>query len=60
MEIILSLIIGGLITYIVMEKRKPKVEKIEMSEEDRKKQEKMKKAFNELMTYDYETACRRD
>ena len=39
--------------------KKPKEEKKLMSDEDKEKQEKIKKAFNELMEYDYNVALKR-
>ena len=39
--------------------KKPKEEKKIMSNEDKEKQKKIKKAFNELMEYDYDVALKR-
>lgn len=36
----------------------PKVEKREMTEEEKEKIEKAKEAFNNLMTYDYDSALK--
>lgn len=43
----------------IHELEKPKEEKKIMSDEDKEKQEKIKKAFNELMEYDYDIALKR-
>lgn len=43
----------------IHELKKPKEEKKIMSDEDKEKQEKIKKAFNELMEYDYDVALKR-
>lgn len=43
----------------IHELKKPKEEKKIMSDEDKEKQEKIKKAFNELMEYDYDIALKR-
>ena len=39
--------------------KKTKEEKKIMSDEDKEKQKKIKKAFNELMEYDYDVALKR-
>lgn len=44
---------------IINNLKKPKEEKKIMSDEDKEKQEKIKKAFNELMEYDYDIALKR-
>lgn len=49
----------GFCLKIINNLKKPKEEKKIMSDEDRKKQEKIKKAFNELMEYDYDIALKR-
>lgn len=43
----------------IQQLKKPKEEKKNMSDEDKEKQEKIKKAFNELMEYDYDIALKR-
>lgn len=52
--IVLGISIGIVLT-IAFNHLKP-VKKVEMSEEEKKKQQKLKKNFDELMQYDYETA----
>lgn len=49
----------GLCLKIINNLKKPKEEKKIMSDEDKEKQEKIKKAFNELMEYDYDVALKR-
>lgn len=49
----------GFCLKIINNLKKSKEEKKIMSDEDRKKQEKIKKAFNELMEYDYDIALKR-
>lgn len=60
MIVILSLVIVGLITYIVIDKFKKKPMKVELSKEDKEKLEERKKSFNSLMNYDYEIALGSD
>lgn len=43
----------------IHELKKTKEENKIMSDEDKEKQEKIKKAFNELMEYDYDVALKR-
>lgn len=49
----------GFCLKIINNLKKPKEEKKIMSDEDKEKQEKIKKAFNELMEYDYDIALKR-
>lgn len=62
---IIGIIIGVLATIIVfllIDKFKPKkisITKIELSEDDKKKQEKIKKSFDNLMNYDYDKALKK-
>lgn len=57
-NIILGLIIVGLVVYI-LKGRKKAPEKPKMNKEEKKKQEQIKKAFDNLMRYDFNTATRR-
>ena len=45
----------GIILPKIIKQNKP-IKKAEISEEEKKKQEELKKSFNELMNYDYQTA----
>lgn len=45
----------GIILPKIIKQNKP-IKKVEISEEEKKKQEELKKSFNELMNYDYQTA----
>ena len=60
--IILMLIMAtalGVCVKTISDLKKPKENDVKISEEDRKKQEKIKMAFNELMQYDYDVALKR-
>ncbi len=60
--IILILIMAtalGVCVKTIFDLKKPKENVVKISEEDRKKQEKIKMAFNELMQYDYDVALKR-
>lgn len=55
---IIGIVLGisiGIVLTIAFNRLKP-VKKVELSEEDKKKQIKLKKSFDELMQYDYDTA----
>ena len=55
---LIGLILGigiGITLPIAINRLKP-VKKVELSEEEKKKQIKLKKNFDELMQYDYQTA----
>ena len=58
---LIGLVLGigiGIILPIIKEQLKP-IKKGELSEEEKKKQEKLRKNFDELMNYDYQTALQR-
>ena len=55
---VIGIVLGvsiGIVLTIVFNRLKP-IKKVEMSEEEKKKQKKLKKSFDELMQYDYDTA----
>lgn len=57
-EIILGVVLGmiiGLSLPKIKNAIRP-IKKVEISEEEKNKQEKIKKSFDELMQYDYDTA----
>ena len=59
--ILIGVILGigiVIILPIIKERLKP-IKKGELSEEEKKKQEKLRKNFDELMNYDYQTALQR-
>lgn len=65
MEIVLMLIVIGLYILDFFEKRKlqRKIEEFnkkepKLTKEEKEKQEKMQKSFNNLMEYDYDTALK--
>lgn len=60
--IILVLIMAtalGVCVKTIFDLKKPKENVVKISDEDKEKQEKIKKAFNELMEYDYDVALKR-
>ena len=57
--VLIMIIALGFCLKIINELKKTKEEKKIMSDEDKEKQEKIKKAFNELMEYDYNVALKR-
>lgn len=57
--VLIMVIALGFCLKIIYDLKKPKEEKKLMSDEDKDKQEKIKKAFNELMEYDYDIALKR-
>lgn len=59
MEILeVFLLIAIMIILIITRNPSPKVEKKEMTDEEKEKFEKAKQAFNNLMTYDYDSALK--
>ena len=59
---LIGLILGigiGIVLPIIKQRIKP-VKKVELSKEEKDKQEKLRKNFDELMSYDYQTALRGD
>ena len=59
---LIGLVLGigiGIILPIIKQRIKP-IKKVELSEEEKAKQKKLKKNFDELMNYDYQTALRGD
>ena len=59
---LIGLVLGvaiGITLPIIKQRIKP-IKKVELSEEEKKKQEKLRKNFDELMNYDYQTALRGD
>lgn len=59
MDIIEILLLIGLIVATLITKIPHKEEKSKLSKEDMKKLEEAKKAFNNLMEYDYDAALKR-
>lgn len=59
MDIIEILLLIGLIVATLITKTPRKEEKSKLSKEDKKKLEEAKKAFNNLMEYDYDSALKR-
>ena len=57
--VLIMIIALGFCLKTIHELEKMKEEKKIMSDEDKEKQEKIKKAFNELMEYDYDIALKR-
>lgn len=59
---LIGLVLGigiGIVLPIIKTRLKP-IKKVEINEEEKEKQEKLKKNFDELMSYDYTTALRGD
>ena len=59
---LIGLVLGigiGIILPIVKNYLKP-INKVELSEEEKQKQKELRKNFDELMNYDYQTALRGD
>lgn len=57
--VLIMVIALGFCLKTIHELKKTKEENKIMSDEDKEKQEKIKKAFNELMEYDYDVALKR-
>jgi uncharacterized membrane-anchored protein YhcB (DUF1043 family) len=59
---LIGLVLGigiGIILPIIKKHLKP-IKKVELSEEEKAKQKELRKNFDELMNYDYQTALRGD
>ena len=59
---LIGLVLGigiGIILPIIKQRIKP-IKKVELSEEEKAKQKELRKNFDELMNYDYQTALRGD
>jgi uncharacterized membrane-anchored protein YhcB (DUF1043 family) len=59
---LIGLVLGigiGIILPIIKQRIKP-IKKVELSKEEKDKQEQLRKNFDELMNYDYQTALRGD
>lgn len=59
---LIGLVLGigiGIILPIIKQRLKP-IKKVELSKEEKDKQEQLRKNFDELMSYDYQTALRGD
>ena len=59
---LIGLVLGigiGIILPITKQRIKP-IKKVELSKEEKDKQEQLRKNFDELMNYDYQTALRGD
>lgn len=59
---LIGLILGigiGIVLPIIKSHLKP-IKKVELSKEEKEKQEQLRKNFDELMNYDYQTALRGD
>ena len=61
MELIIGVLIGIILALVgyILKTRKPRIEKKELSFEEKEKREHLKKSFESLMRYDFETAIRR-